>query len=207
MGLYERWVLPKLLDVVMRQRPVQKYRREVVPAAQGRVLEVGVGSGLNLPLYGDGVSEVIGLDPSEQLLALAQRRAAEAAVPVRLTCGSASAMAVEDDSVDTVVMTWTLCSIPDPLAALREMRRVLKPGGRLLFVEHGLSKDAGVARWQHRLTPVWRRIAGGCHLDRKIDDLIRTAGFELPALKTEYAEGPRPMTFMYEGQAVRPSSR
>jgi len=203
MSLYERWILPKLIDLAMRQGPVQKYRRALVPDARGRVLEVGVGSGLNLPLYAPEVSEVIGLDPSERLLDMARRRAATAGVPVTLTQGTATAIPVDDDSIDTVVMTWTLCSIPDPMAALREMRRVLKPGGALLFVEHGLSPEPGVARWQHRLTPVWRRCAGGCHLNRKIDDLVRAAGFELPKLKIGYSEGPRPMTYMYEGRALR----
>ncbi len=210
MTLYDRWVLPKLIDLAMRQRTIARYRQGLVPQARGRVLEVGVGSGLNLALYADGVSEVIGIDPSEQLLEVAQRRAASAVVPVSLARGSASALEVGDASVDTVVMTWTLCSIPEPLAALHEMRRVLKPGGSLLFVEHGLSTDASVARWQRRLTPVWRRFAGGCHLDRKIDDLVRAAGFDLPQITTEYSEGPRPMAFMYQGRAVvacdRPSS-
>jgi ubiquinone/menaquinone biosynthesis C-methylase UbiE len=205
MSLYERFVVPKLIDLAMRQRPILKYRRKVVPAARGRVLEVGVGSGRNLPLYRDGVDEVVGIDPSERLLEMARQRAAEAAVPVHLRRGSATAMEVDDASVDTVVMTWTLCSIPDSMAALKEMRRVLKPGGWLLFVEHGLSADPGVARWQHRLTPVWRRLAGGCHLDRKIDDLLREAGFELPELRNEYAPGPRPMSYMYEGRAIRPA--
>jgi ubiquinone/menaquinone biosynthesis C-methylase UbiE len=203
MSLYERWVLPRLIDLAMRQDTIQKYRRALVPAARGRVLEVGVGSGLNLPLYAPGVSEVIGLDPSERLLDMARRRAATAGVPVSLTQGTATAMPVDDGSIDTVVMTWTLCSIPDPMAALREMRRVLKPGGSLLFVEHGLAPEPGVARWQHRITPVWRRCAGGCHLDRKIDDLVRAAGFALPELKTGYGDGPRPMTYMYEGRALR----
>lgn len=116
--------------------------------------------------------------------------------------GFATAIPLGDDSVDTLVMTWTLCSIPGPLAALSEMRRVLKPGGALLFVEHGLSPEPGVARWQHRLTPVWRHIAGGCHLNRKIDDLLREGGFEIAELKAGYADGPRPMTYMYEGRAV-----
>jgi ubiquinone/menaquinone biosynthesis C-methylase UbiE len=205
MSLYERFVVPRLIDLAMRQQPILKYRRKVVPAARGRVLEIGVGSGRNLPLYREGVSEVIGIDPSERLLDMARERAAGAAVPVSLRRGSATAIELGDANVDTVVMTWTLCSIPDPLAALEEMRRVLKPGGRLLFIEHGLSADPGVARWQHRLTPMWRRLAGGCHLDRKIDDLVRAAGFELPELRTEYAPGPRPMTYMYEGRAVRSS--
>jgi ubiquinone/menaquinone biosynthesis C-methylase UbiE len=203
MSLYERWILPRLIDLAMRQDAVQKYRRALVPGARGRVLEVGVGSGLNLPFYAAGVSEVIGLDPSERLLVMARRRAATASVPVTLTQGTATAVPMADNSIDTVVMTWTLCSIPDPMAALGEMRRVLKPGGSLLFVEHGLSPDPGVARWQHRLTPVWRRCAGGCHLDRKIDDLVRAAGFELPELKIGYGDGPRPMTYMYEGRALR----
>jgi ubiquinone/menaquinone biosynthesis C-methylase UbiE len=203
MNIYERWILPPLLDLVMRQRQMQAYRSELIPAARGRVLEIGIGSGLNLSLYGADVNTIVGLDPSERLLSMACKRAANIDVPVDLVRGSATAIPLDNDSVDTVVMTWTLCSVPDPLGALREMRRVMKPGGMLLFVEHGLSPDPGVARWQHRLTPVWRRIAGGCHLDRKVDDLIHTAGFEVSELKTEYADGPRPMTYMYEGHAVR----
>lgn len=203
MNIYERWVLPTALDLVMQQRQMQKYRRALVPEARGRVLEVGVGSGLNLPLYAAGVSAVIGLDPSERLLGMARRRATKTDVPVDLMQGSAAEIPLENGSVDTLVMTWTLCSLPEPLAALREMRRVLKPGGALLFVEHGLSPEPGVARWQHRLTPLWRHFAGGCHLDRKVDDLIRAAGFDLVDLKTGYAGGPRPMTYMYEGRAMR----
>src|SRR5437879_3589351 len=131
------------------------------------------------------------------LLAIARRRAIGSGVRASLLLGSATAIPLADNTVDTVVMTWTLCSIPEPLVALREMRRVLIPGGRLLFVEHGLSPEPKVERWQHRLTPAWRHIAGGCHLDRKMDDLIRAAGFDLTELRTEYAPGPRPMTYMY----------
>ncbi len=205
MNIYDRWVFPPFLDLVMRQRQLAKYRHEAVAAASGRVLEVGVGSGLNFSLYGKQVDVVFGIDPSPRLLAIARRRAAAAGVRADLLLGSATAIPLADNSVDTVVMTWTLCSIPDPLAALREMRRVLKPGGRLLFVEHGLSPEPGVARWQHRLTPVWRNIAGGCHLDRKMDDLIRSAGFDLTDLRTDYARGPRTMTYMYHGCA-RPTA-
>ena len=204
MTIYGRWVFPLLLDLAMRQRQIETYRRQLIPAARGRVLEVGVGSGLNLPHYAADVSTVVGLDPPGPLLAMARRRAAEANVAVELMQGSATAIPLGDDSVDMVVMTWTLCSIPDPLAALREMRRVLKPGGALLFVEHGLSPERGVARWQRRLTPAWRHVAGGCHLDRKVDDLDRAGGFDLVEIKTEYAQGPRAMTYMYEGRALRP---
>jgi ubiquinone/menaquinone biosynthesis C-methylase UbiE len=205
MNIYERWVLPTLLDLVMRQRQMEKYRRDLVPAARGRVLEIGIGSGLNLPLYARGVSTVVGLDPSERLLAMARQRAAKVSMHVDLLRGSATEIPLDSDSIDTLVMTWTLCSIPDPLGALREMRRVLRPSGTLLFIEHGLSPEPGVARWQRRLTPMWRHLAGGCHLDRKVDDLIRAAGFELTKLRTEYADGPRPMTYMYGGRAVRAS--
>ncbi len=201
MSIYERWVLPPLLDLVMRQSQIERYRRELIPSARGRILEVGIGSGLNLPLYAAGVNTVVGLDLSERLLSMARRRAAKANVSVDLMQGSATAIPLDNDSVDMVVMTWTLCSISDPLAAVREMRRVLKPGGALLFVEHGLSPEPGVARWQHRLTPIWRHISGGCRLDRKVDDLIRAGGFDVAELKTEYAQGPQPMTYMYEGKA------
>lgn len=204
MGFYDRWILPPLLDLAMRHRMLERYRRDVISGACGRVLEIGVGSGLNLSLYGREAEVVVALDPSEQLLAMAHRRASQASAPVCFAAGSAVEMPLADASIDAIVMTWTLCSIADPLAALREMRRVLKPGGALRFVEHGLSPDAAVARWQRRLTPMWSHISGGCHLDRKADDLIRAAGFEISELRTEYAEGPRLLTYMYEGRAERP---
>ena len=203
MTFYTRWILPPLIDLTMHQRQFDGYRRAVVPQACGRVLEIGVGSGLNLPLYGAAAEVVLGIDPSPELLGRARRRAAASGVRAQMILGSATEIPLAEASVDSVVMTWTLCSISDPLKALREIRRVLKPGGALLFVEHGLSPEAAVARWQRRLTPTWRHIAGGCHLDRKMDDLIRSASFELTALRTEYARGPRPMTYMYQGAARR----
>ena len=206
MNLYERWILPSIIDLVMQQKHLTRYRRAVIAAARGRVLEIGVGSGLNFPLYGKQVERVYGIDPSPRLLAIARRRAEASRVPVKVLLGSATAIPLADDSIDTVVMTWTLCSIPDPLAALREMRRVLKPDGNLCFAEHGLSPDPGIERWQHRITPAWRRMAGGCHLDRKIDELIRLAGFDLTNLHVEYAPVPRAMSYMYEGCACRSHS-
>ena len=202
MGIYERWIVPRLLDLAMGNRLLDHYRQQTIGSAQALVLEVGVGSGLNLPLYGPGVDRVVGLDPSPQLLRLASRRAADAVVPVSLLRGSAEHVPFADAVFDTIVMTWTLCSIPNPIAALTEMRRVLRPGGRLIFVEHGLSPETRIARWQHRLTPYWKQISGGCHLDRKTDDLIRAVGFQVDAVETGYMKGPKPWTFMYQGSAT-----
>jgi ubiquinone/menaquinone biosynthesis C-methylase UbiE len=201
MGVYARYVLPYLTHLAMRQSQLRPYGERVLGGARGRVLEVGIGSGLNLPLYGTAVEEVIGVDISPELLAMVERAAAATPRNVRLLEGTAERLPLDDRSVDTVVITWALCSIPDPVAALTEARRVLRPGGSLRFVEHGRSPDPGVAKWQDRLTPLWARCAGGCHLNRKTDDLMRSAGFKLPELTTGYARGPRPMTFMYEGRA------
>jgi len=198
MGFYNKRILPHLIAVTMRHGELTPYRERVAGAAEGRVLEIGVGAGANLPFYGAGVSEVFGLDPSERLLRMAAK--AGALHPVE---ASAEAIPLEAGSVDTVVTTWTLCSIPDAHAALGEMRRVLKPGGRLLFVEHGLSPDKRVRWLQNRITPVWRRIAGGCHMDRPIDRLIRESGWKIEKIDTGYLRGPNPATYMYEGSAQR----
>jgi ubiquinone/menaquinone biosynthesis C-methylase UbiE len=203
MNFYDRFILPKLVDLSMRNRHLIPYRQRVVGAAEGRVLEIGVGSGKNLRFYSAKASEVFGLEPSAPLVAMAES-AARKRNQVRLIEGSAEAIPLDDRSVDTVVMTWTLCTIPDANRALAEMRRVLRPNGRLLFVEHGLSPDANVRKWQDRLTPAWRRISGGCHLNRPIEALIRNAGFAPDRIETGYMRGLKPMTFMYEGSA-RPS--
>jgi len=201
MNIYDRRVLPYLIDLAMRYKEVTRYRGRVVPQARDTVLEIGVGSGLNLPFYGPSVRRVLALDPSPQLLRMAKQRAARVAFPVDFLADSGEEIPLPDRSVDTVVSTWTLCSIPDPERALGEIRRVLKPDGVFLFAEHGLAPDARVVVWQRRLNPLWGRIAGGCHLDRKMDDLVRAGGFRLEQIDTGYARGPRPMSYMYVGCA------
>ena len=207
MGLYTRYLLPRLTDLTMSRKLLQPYRQRVIGGAAGRVLEISIGSGLNLPLYGDAVEEVIGIDISPELLAMADRAAMVQSqrrrLQVRLLQGSAEHLpsSIADRSIDTVVVTWALCSIPDAAAALVEAHRVLRPNGSLRFVEHGRSPDTSVAWWQDRLTPLWRRCSGGCHLNRKTDDLLQSAGFRLTHLASGYAPGPRPMAFMFEGQA------
>jgi ubiquinone/menaquinone biosynthesis C-methylase UbiE len=203
MSFYEHRVLPHLVNWSMQQRTFADYRRRVIENAEGCVLEIGIGSGLNLPHYADGVTHVIGLDPSPKLLTMAQEAGKKSGSFLELVRGSAEAIPLENETVDMVVSTWTLCSVPEAERALAEIRRVLKHRGRLLFVEHGLSPESRVRRWQDRLTPVWKRIAGGCHLNRPIAQLIEAAGFGLEQVATGYMQGPRPMTFMYEGSARR----
>ncbi|MEY9629017.1 class I SAM-dependent methyltransferase [Sinorhizobium fredii] len=200
MGIYRDVILPKLCDLSMRNDRLRPYRERVIGGAEGRVLEIGCGSGLNLPFYRGAVREVLALEPDPSLLAMA-RHVPNSGMQVNFIEASAEAIPLDDRSVDTVVTTWTLCTIPGSHAALSEMRRVLRPQGRLLFVEHGLSPDRGVRWWQDSLTPIWRRISGGCHLNRPIRSMIEDAGFRIDRIETGYMQGPKPMTFMYEGSA------
>jgi len=201
MSLYDRYLLPLLIEFAMSRDEATRLRRAYIPRARGIVLEIGVGSGLNLPFYTKDVTRLYGVDPSAELLAKARARAASASFPVELLNQSAERLPLADGSIDTVVVTWSLCSVADPAAALGEMRRVLKPDGTLIFVEHGLAPDAGVRKWQNLLTPCWRPFAGGCHLNRKMDDLVRGAGFEITELRTQYLPGPHAFTFTYQGRA------
>jgi ubiquinone/menaquinone biosynthesis C-methylase UbiE len=203
MGFYSDIILPRLCDFAMRNKQLLPFRERVIGAAEGRVLEIGVGSGMNLPFYRPPVREVLALEPAPRLVAMAQRASRAARTPISFLEASAEAIPLDEHSVDTIVTTWTLCSIPQAATALAEMRRVLRPGGKLLFVEHGMAPDAGVRRWQDRLTPAWRRISGGCHLNRPIRSMIEDAGFHIDRIETGYIPGPKPMTFMYEG-AARP---
>jgi ubiquinone/menaquinone biosynthesis C-methylase UbiE len=199
--MYNRYVLPRLIDFAMKRDEATRLRQAYIPKARGVVLEVGIGSGLNLPYYTDAVARLYGIDQPAELLAMARRRITAIRFPVDLFHQDAQRVPLPAASVDTVVVTWSLCSIEDPIAALAEMRRVLKPDGAFVFVEHGLAPDADVRKWQNRLTPAWRRFAGGCHLNRPMAEMIRDAGFAIDDLRTEYVPGPRPMTFMYEGLA------
>lgn len=201
MSLYRDLILPRLVHGAMRNPDLVPYRKRALEQAWGRVLEIGIGSGLNLPHYPTAVNEVLGLEPSPRLAAMARKAASGVAFPVEVLEESAEAIPLEDGTIDTVVSTWTLCSIPDVGRALSELRRVLKPGGQFLFVEHGLSPDKSVRTWQRRLAPLWKCCAGGCHLNRPIEGLVESSGFRCTELQTGYAKGPRPMAFMYEGSA------
>lgn len=203
MGFYERRILPRLINFGMRQKQLGRLREQLVGRVRGRVLEVGIGSGLNLPFYPRDLDLLLGLDPSPELLQMARAHSTWVHFPVELSEGCAEAIPLDDRAVDHVVMTWTLCSVADPMRALLELRRVLRPGGSLLFIEHGRAPEPAVQRWQDRLTPLWRRLAGGCHLNRPIDRLIEESGLRLAELETGYlVKGPRVATFHYRGRAL-----
>ena len=201
MGLYTKYVLPHLIDLAMKNKETARLRADWIPHAKGDVLEIGIGSGLNLPFYSAQVKHVFGVDPSLELQRMAQRKADSHVGVDFFTQSAEQELPLPDASIDTIVMTWTLCSIPNPREALRHMRRILKADGQLLFIEHGRSNNHSVVAWQDRITPLWRRIAGGCHLNRKVDELISAAGFRITQLDTFYTVGPRPMTYTYQGIA------
>jgi ubiquinone/menaquinone biosynthesis C-methylase UbiE len=204
-SLYDRFVLPKLLSMACSSPPMMKQRAKIVPGAQGRVLELGVGMGLNLRFYDPAkVSEVMGVDPSPELRAVAEVAERDPGLKVKVEDGDAEALPFADKSFDTVVCTFTLCSVCAPAKALGEARRVLKPGGRLLFCEHGLAPDEGVAKWQRRIEPVWKRIAGGCHLTRPVTSAIEQAGFKLERRETMYVPRTPKIAAWNEWGAARP---
>lgn len=199
---WERRILPFLVEKACRSAEILEERKRWIPRAHGVVLEIGVGSGLNLAFYDPGrVTRVVGIDRSAELLQRARARAASAPVPVELMLAPVEQLPFADRSFDAAVVTYTLCSVDDPSRALAEIHRVLRPGAELIFVEHGLAPDAGPRRWQHRLTPAWSRIGGGCHLDRDIAGLLRDAGLHSDDLETSYSDGPRWLSFTYQGTA------
>ena len=199
---YERNVLPWLIDFACGMKSVSKQRMKVIPQAQGRVLEIGLGTGLNLPFYDTGrVSELVGVEPSLTMHHLAMKRSRAAGIPVELVGIGAERLPLADHVFDTVVSTYTLCTIPDPVLALREVRRVLAPGGRLLFSEHGRAPDESVRKWQTRIQPVWGKFSGGCHLGRDIPAILKEAGFDAQ-VESMYIPGPRIASYHYWGMAI-----
>ena len=205
MGLYDKYVLPKFLDVACGSKPILKQREKVVPHCIGRVLEVGMGSGLNLPYYNPSKIDIVfGLEPAPAMVALAKPKADAVPFPVEFIDLPGEEIPLEDNSIDTVLLTYTLCTIPGAEAALAGMRRVLKPGGKLLFCEHGRAPDAAIEKWQNRIKGAWRHIAGGCNVNRDIPGLIKASGFNITDMDSMYLPStPRVLGFNYWGSAKK----
>ncbi len=204
MGFYDKYILPHFLNCACGSKPIVYQREKVVPLAEGLVLEVGIGSGLNIPFYDSSkVDKILGLDPSEELNRMALKVAAEKGIPVEFILGGAEAIPLPDNHVDSVLVTYTMCTIPQVAAANKEILRVLKPQGKMIFCEHGLAPDANVSKWQNRIDPYWGKIAGGCHLNRNIPALITEAGFEIESMEQMYLPStPRFAGYNYWGTAV-----
>lgn len=199
---YEHHVLPHLIELACGAGPMMKTRSKLVPQAEGRVLEIGIGTGLNLSFYDTNrVSSITGVDPAAAMHKRARTRAKKLPIPVETVALELGEIQAERHSFDTIVCTFTLCTIPDVPGAFEEMRRVLKPGGRLLFAEHGRAPEPSVSLWQDRLGPLWTPMAGGCHLNRDIPELIRAGGFSIEDMEAGYQKGWRPMSYVYRGSA------
>ena len=187
MGLYDKYILPKFLNCACGSKPINIQRQKVVPLAKGKVLDIGIGSGLNIPFYNsDKIDKVIGIDPSHELIDLAKELANDSKASIELIIGSAESIPYPDNFFDTVLVTYTMCTIPNVAIANKEMWRVLKDDGRLIFCEHGLAPDKKISKWQNRIDPFWGKIAGGCHLNRDIQKLITDAGFSFESLDKMY---------------------
>jgi ubiquinone/menaquinone biosynthesis C-methylase UbiE len=204
MGFYDKYILPHFLNCACGSKPIVYQREKVVPMAEGLVLEVGIGSGLNIPFYDSTkVDKILGLDPSEELNRMALKVAADKGIPVEFILGGAEAIPLPDNHVDTVLVTYTMCTIPEVAAANKEILRVLKPQGKMIFCEHGLAPDANISKWQNRIDPYWGKIAGGCHLNRNIPALIAEAGFEIESMEQMYLPStPKFTGYNYWGTAV-----
>jgi SAM-dependent methyltransferase len=203
-GVYGDQILPRLQDKVMKRKGTADVRRRVCSGLVGDVVEVGFGTGLNVPYYPPEVTRIFAVEPSRVCMQLASERIARSKVPVDLAGLTGERLDLPSDSIDAVLSTWTMCTIPDLAAALEELRRVLKPGGALHFVEHGHAPDATTARWQRRIEPLNKKLAGGCHLTRRVPEFVEQSGFQITHLDTYYFEGePKPFGYTFEGQASR----
>jgi ubiquinone/menaquinone biosynthesis C-methylase UbiE len=203
MGLYDKYVLPKLVHFACGQKPSMKQREKIIPLAKGAVLEIGIGSGLNIPYYqAHQIDHLWGIDPSRDMWAIAEKNARERHLDAEFIESGAESVPLDNNSADTVVITYTLCTIPDVNSALQEVRRVLKPGGKLLFCEHGEAPDEGIRRWQNLVNPIWNRLAGGCNLNRPIPRLLEQSGFRSDDMQTMYVPGWKPASFNYWGSAL-----
>jgi ubiquinone/menaquinone biosynthesis C-methylase UbiE len=203
MGLYDRYILPRLINLACGSKPNMKQREKVVPLAEGEVLEIGVGSGLNFPYYDpDKVQKVWGLEPSEGMRQLARKQLEGSKLEVEMIDLPGEEIPLDANSVDTVLVTYTLCTIPDAQRALRGMQRVLRPGGKLLFCEHGVAPDTGVRKWQHRLNPGWQRFSGGCSINLDIPGLLESSGFHVVVDERMYIPGVKILSYNYWGSAV-----
>ena len=204
MSLYEKYFLPKLLDFCCGMEGFQNKRSQIVPLAHGRILEIGIGSGLNFDHYNfDKVEEIIGVDPAVSSVAMARSRSSQYNSKISFIESSAESIDLPSSTFDCVVIGYSLCTIPDPLKALAEARRLMKPEGSLFFMEHGLAPEQNIQKWQHRLTPGWKKIGGGCNLNRDIEDLISSSGFQFKSLSKKYIKGPKIAAFQYYGEAVK----
>jgi ubiquinone/menaquinone biosynthesis C-methylase UbiE len=202
MGFYDKFLLPRVVHFMCGQNPAMKQRAKVVPLAEGKVLEIGIGSGLNIPCYDpQKVSHLWGVDPSREMWGLAEKTARDHHLDVEFLESGAENIPLDDNSADSVLMTYTLCTIPDPHSALQEVQRVLKPGGRLFFCEHGEAPDENIRRWQARMNPVWNLLGGGCNLNRPIPQLLQESGFVSTDMQTMYIPGWKPACFNYWGSA------
>jgi ubiquinone/menaquinone biosynthesis C-methylase UbiE len=204
MSFYEKYFLPRLLDCCCGMEGFQKKRAQIIPRVSGRVLEIGIGSGLNFDFYDfDRVTEVIGVDPALSSVAIAKSRASNFHSKISFIEATAESIDLESSTFDSVVIGYSLCTIPNPMQALGEAHRLLKSGGSLFFMEHGLAPELNVQKWQHRITPFWRKFAGGCNLNRNIEELILSGGFKFKDLTKKYIRGPKIASYLYYGEAPK----
>ena len=202
MGIYNRYLLPRLVHLTCGQNPTMRQREKVVPLARGKVLEIGIGSGLNIPFYDtQKVDHLWGLDPSAEMWSIAQKNAAGHHIDAEFVQSGAESIPLDNNSADTVVMTYTMCTIPEVHLALDEIIRILKPAGKLIFCEHGKAPDKSIERWQNHVNPIWKMFAGGCNLNRPIPDLLEQSGFKTSDIQTMYLPGWKPASFNYWGTA------